>query len=1106
MPEIPAPFRPVGPGDHVFLVDGSSFVYRAYYQSMNQDAKYNYRSDGLPTGAVRLFATKLYQFILEGAVGIRPTHLAIIFDKAEKTFRNQLYADYKANRRAAPDELIPQFPLMREAVRAFGLAPIEQAGYEADDIIATYAGEVERAGADALIISSDKDLMQIVTDKVVFYDFESGLKGRPGYRPERKIDIAGVIDYFGVAPARVVDVQALVGDTSDNVPGVPGIGIKTAAQLLAEFGSLDALLERAEEIKQPKRRENIVAHRDQARISRQLVTLDRDAKVDTPLAGSFLPELDPRRLIAFSKAIELFTLTKRVAENSGVDADTVEADPRLRAVGRGVATALPPGATPSSPYGRGKPGVDADTAPSDGETLRNDNAALLADASDLAIGAAETSPPSGEGRAGGNAGAGSGADTGGSVGVGGSAPHSQPLPAAGGGRGDGDDAATQTPDAGTGTRWRAGGDLFRRTDLPAAIGDEPVALSPANAAAEAGAAKAAFSPATVETITTAGRLDAWIADVLRAGHVAIAVMASTADPMQAELCGIGLALAPDRAAYLPLGHRDRADDLLGGGLAAGQLDAAATIAQLKPLLEDPAVLKVGHDLKPAWLLLARHGIKVAPYDDLLLMAYALDAGRAGVGLAFLAERWLGHAPKPLKDLLGGGKSAITFERVAVADAAAYGADAAATAVALWPMLKARLAAEKVTTVYETLERPLVPVLAAMERAGIMVDRQILSRQSHDFAQRMARLEAEINDLAGEPFNIGSTKQIGEVLFGKLGLPGGRKTKTGAWSTDADVLDDLAAQGHALPARILDWRQVSKLKSTYTDALPGYVHPETGRVHTSYALGATSTGRLSSSEPNLQNIPVRTEEGRQIRTAFVAAPGSRLISADYSQIELRVLAHMADIPQLRQAFADGLDIHAMTASEMFGVPVQGMPADVRRRAKAINFGIIYGISAFGLANQLGIPRGEAKDYIDRYFQRFPGIRDYMETTKTFAREHGYVKTLFGRKAHYPAIRAGNVAERAFNERAAINAPIQGTAADIIRRAMIRMPAALADAGLSARMLLQVHDELVFETPEAEVEATLPVVARVMEAAPEPAVRLVVPLQVDARAADNWEAAH
>ncbi len=601
-------------------------------------------------------------------------------------------------------------------------------------------------------------------------------------------------------------------------------------------------------------------------------------------------------------------------------------------------------------------------------------------------------------------------------------------------------------------------------------------------------------------------LNKWLAEAVETGLVAFDTETNSLDPMQAELIGFSLALAPGKAAYIPLQHKSGAGDLLGGGMVEGQIPLDKALAALKTVLEDKSVLKIAQNMKYDWLVMRRHGINTVSFDDTMLISYVLDAGIGGHGMDPLSERWLGHTPIAYKDVAGSGKSAVTFDMVDIDRATAYAAEDADVTLRLWQVLKPRLAAEGLASVYERLERPLVDVLARMEERGISVDRQVLSRLSGDLAQSAARFEDEIYELAGEKFNIGSPKQLGDILFGKMGLPGASKTKTGQWSTSAQVLEDLAAEGLPLPRKIVDWRQLTKLKSTYTDALPGYIHPQTKRVHTSYAMASTSTGRLSSSEPNLQNIPVRTAEGRKIRTAFIAEPGNKLISADYSQIELRVLAHVADIPQLKQAFADGIDIHAMTASEMFGVPVEGMPSEVRRRAKAINFGIIYGISAFGLANQLSIPREEAGQYIRTYFERFPGIKDYMEATKAFAREHGYVETIFGRRAHYPDIRASNPQVRAFNERAAINAPIQGSAADVIRRAMIRMEHALADEKLAARMLLQVHDELIFEVPENEVEKTIPVVRHVMENAAMPAVALSVPLQVDARAAHNWDEAH
>lgn len=993
------PAQTLKPGDHVFLVDGSSFVFRAYFQSINQNAKYNFRSDGLPTGAVRLFCTKLYQFIREGAVDIRPTHMAIVFDKSEDTFRKEIYEDYKAHRKEPPPDLIPQFPLMRAAVRAFGLEPVEKEGFEADDLIATYACKAEAQGADVLIISSDKDLMQIVTPRIQFYDFESGSKGKPGYRPERRIDVDGVMEYFGVPPEKVIDIQALVGDTSDNVPGVPGIGLKTAAQLLAEFGDLDTLLERAGEIKQPKRRENLLQYADQARMSRRLVTLDCDVPLEIDLPALAVPEPDPKPLIAFLKAMEFNTLTRRVAEAFESDAEEIAPDPELMA-----------GAIPRAEGWR-------DSAP---------------DAAAAAI--AE----------------------------------------AGGEAGEDGEAAAGTPGA-----------------LAAKV------------MAEARATPCDHS--NYETVRDLEALDRWIAEAREAGRVAVDTETTSLDAMAAELVGVSMATAPGRACYIPLGHRQGADDLLDGGLAPDQLPLETALERLKPLLEEPGVLKIGQNIKYDVVVLARYGIDPRPIDDTLLMSYVLDAGRGNHGMDELAARWLEHSCLSYDALTGTGKNRIGFAQVAIDKASDYAAEDADVTLRLWQVFRARLVAERMVTVYETLERPMVAVLADMERAGVNVDRQMLSQLSGDFAQTMAGLEAEIHELAGERFNLGSPKQLGDILFGKMGLPGGKKTKTGAWSTGAGALEELAAEGHELPRRILEWRQLSKLKSTYSDALPNFINHETGRVHTCFALASTTTGRLSSSEPNLQNIPVRTEAGRKIRHAFVSGNGMKLLSADYSQIELRILAHIADIPQLCRAFAEGLDIHATTASEIFGVPIEGMDPMVRRRAKAINFGIIYGISAFGLANQLGIGRQEARDYIDRYFERFPGIRDYMEDMKTRAREAGFVSTLFGRKCHYPLSEARTPAERGFLERAAINAPIQGSAADIIRRAMIRMGPALG-AVTSGRMLLQVHDELVFEIPDDEVDAARPVIVEVMQMAALPAVDLAVPLEVEARAAEHWDEAH
>ncbi len=987
------------PGDHLFLVDGSNFIFRAYFQSINQDRKYNARSDGLPSGAVRLFATKLFQFVREGVLGVRPTHLAIVFDKSENSFRKAIYPAYKGNRSEPPADLIPQFPLMREAVRAFGLIPVEQDVYEADDLIATYAKQARAAGADVLIVSADKDLMQLVQPGVAMYDPASGdQKKGAGFRAERRIGEPEVVEYFGVTPDKVTHVQALAGDATDNVPGAPGIGIKTAAQLIGEYGDLETLLARAGEIKQPKRRETLTNPEviEKVRISHKLVTLVDDVAVETPLENLTLAQPDPAKLIAFLKAMEFTTITKRVAEAYEADVGAVDADP-----------ALAPGGTRAAEL-----------------------KALYAGADALEDAVSDATP------------------------------------------------ATPSPSA----------------TLPEATGGEAGWMRPGDLAAarrnQALAAKVDRSQ--YECVRTLADLERWIGWAYEAGHVAVDTETNSLDAMQADLIGLSL----------------RAGDggLFDEGLLPDQIPLAQAVAALKPLLADGGVLKIGQNLKYDLLVLQRHGLAVSGIEDTMLISYALDAGTNSHGMDKLSELHLGHETIPYAQVAGSGKSQITFDKVPLDKATDYAAEDADVTLRLWLALKPRLAAEKKTAVYEVLERPMVAVLADMEKRGIAIDRQILSRLSGDFAQGLARLEDEIYELAGEKFTIGSPKQLGDILFGKMGLAGAKKTATGQWATGAGVLEELAEQGHALPSKILEWRQLAKLKSTYTDSLPGYVNPGTNRVHTSYALAATTTGRLSSSEPNLQNIPIRTEAGRKIRTAFVPEKGYKLVSADYSQIELRLLAHIAEIPQLRQAFADGIDIHAMTASEMFGVPVQGMPSEVRRRAKAINFGIIYGISAFGLANQLGIGREEASAYIRKYFERFPGIRDYMDQTKTHVRAHGQVTTIFGRVCHFPAVASKNPSERAFVERQAINAPIQGSAADIIRRAMIRMDAALAAERLNARMLLQVHDELVFEVPEQEVEKTLPVIERVMVEAPHPAVQLRVPLAVEARAAGNWDEAH
>ncbi|UWQ79579.1 DNA polymerase I [Leisingera sp. S132] len=929
-----------GKGCHLHLIDGSAFIFRAYHALPPLTRK----SDGLPIGAVAGFCNMLFKQVEDNKGPDAPTHVAVIFDYSGKSFRNEMYDLYKANRPPAPEDLVPQFPLTREATRAFNIACKEIEGFEADDIIATLAHQARDAGGRVTIISSDKDLMQLVGGGVEMLD---AMKNK-------RIDSDGVVEKFGVGPDRVVDVQALAGDSVDNVPGAPGIGIKTAALLINEFGSLEELLDRAEEIKQPKRRQTLIEKRDQIELSKKLVQLDCNMELDFTLDDLEVKEPDAETLLTFLSEMEFRTLSKRMADQLGMEAPAI-------------------------------------------------------------------------------------------------------------------------PEA------------------------------PAAAAASSAAAPEAvpFDKEKYECVRDAAALQAWIGRIRERGWVAVDTETTGLDEMVVDLVGISLCVEAGEACYIPLAHKAGSDDLFGGeGLSEGQMPLEEAVAMLKPVLEDPAILKIGQNMKYDAKILHRYGVDVAPIDDTMLMSYALHAGMHGHGMDALSERYLDHTPIPIKPLLGSGKSAITFDRVPIEDAVPYAAEDADITLRLWQTFKPQLHQERVTTVYETLERPLVPVLADMERNGIKVDRDTLSRMSNAFAQKMAGLEAEIHELAGETFNVGSPAQLGEILFDKMGLEGGKRGKNGKYSTGADILEDLATE-HDLARRVLDWRQLSKLKSTYTDALQDHINPDTGRVHTSYAQTGASTGRMASTDPNLQNIPVRTEEGRRIREAFVAEEGNVLLSLDYSQIELRILAHMAGIDALKQAFAEGVDIHAMTASEMFEVPLEEMTPEIRRQAKAINFGVIYGISGFGLARNLRIPRKDAQGFIDRYFDRFPGIRKYMDSTVEFAKEHGYVQTLFGRKIHTAEINAKGP-KAGFAKRAAINAPIQGTAADVIRRAMIRMPEAIAH--LPARMLLQVHDELLFEVPEAAVEETIETARQVMENAADPAVHLDVKLVVDAGRGSNWAEAH
>jgi len=947
-----------GTGDDVparlYLIDGSGFIFRAFHSSPLDAFR---RSDGVYTNAVNGYCALLMKMIDRARDDGAYDYMAVIFDASRKNFRNDIYPEYKANRDAPPEELRPQFALIREATVAFGLPSIELEGYEADDLIATYAREAEAQGIETIVVSSDKDLMQLVREHVYMFDPMKDLVIGPDE----------VMDKFGVTPDKVVDVQSLAGDSTDNVPGVPGIGVKTAALLLDEYGDLDTLLERAGEIKQNKRRENLIEFADLARVSRELVRLKDDVETDHKIEDFALKDPDPATVVEFLKAMEFRTLTQRVES-------------------RFVA-----------------------------EGLMEESATTAA------------------------------------------APIAAPV------------------------------------------------------------------DATYELVQDEAALQAWVDTARNAGFVAFDTETTSLNAMRAQLVGFSLSTVPGQACYVPVGHVEAVSDELdlGGDQGGGddgalkQIDMVAGLRVLKDLIEDPSILKVAQNAKYDLLVLRRAMEKYLPdesplapvaIDDSMLMSYVLDAGRNKHGLDDLSFRHLDHENIKYEAVVGKGKKQISFAEVPLEAALDYAAEDADMTGRLHANFKRRLVGERMATVYETIERPLVPVIVEMERAGIRADAVTLKDLSKDFAKRMAELEIKAYELAGEEFNVGSPKQLGEILFDKMGLEGGKKGKTGAYTTSADVLDELAAQGHELPQKILEWRQMQKLKSTYADALVEQINPDTGRVHTSYGMAIAQTGRLSSNDPNLQNIPVRTEEGRKIRAAFMADKGNKLVSLDYSQIELRVVAHVAGEEALIEAFRDGQDIHAMTASQVFNVPIEGMDPMMRRNAKAINFGIIYGISAFGLANNLNIGRDEARDYIAAYFERYPAIKRYMEDTREEAKEAGHVDTIFGRRIHLRGIKDKNQAVRGFAERQAINAPIQGAAADIIKRAMIRVPDALAKHDFQSKMLLQVHDELLFEAPEGEVDNLIEVMRDVMENAAAPAVNMSVPLVADAGVGDTWNEAH
>jgi DNA polymerase-1 len=912
------PEAEAGQKPRLLLIDGSGYIFRAFFALPPLTDKI-----GTPVGAVFGFCNMLFKLAQD-----RPDEqMIVVFDKGSKSFRNDMYDQYKANRLEPPEDLVPQFPLVRDAARAFGVPVVEQEGFEADDIIATYARQAVAEGRPVCIISSDKDLMQLIGDGIEMYD---PMKAKA-------IDAAEVEAKFGVGPELVRDVLALAGDSSDNVPGIPGIGVKTAAQLLQQFGDLEGLLAGAETIKQPKRRQNLIEHAELARLSQKLVTLHEEVPLERHLDAIETVHVDYARLLEFAREYNFKTLTQRL---------------------------------------------------------------------------------------------------------------------------------------------------------------EAIVQSEGGAAAAAPMDDAEKAERYV-TITTLEELDAWLARAKAKGMLAIDTETTSLDVMAAELVGICIAVEPGEGAYLPLGHKD---DF--GQIVAGQLERAPVLERLRPILIDPSILKVGQHLKYDIGILARVGLKVTPYDDTMMLSYVLDGTEHGHGMDELAELHLDHRTIHFEDLCGKGKNQITFDRVQIDKATTYAAEDADVTLRLHALLKQRLIEARRTRVYETMERPLVAILDRMERAGVRIDRAMLQKLSADFGARMRELETEAHKQAGHPFNLGSPKQLGEVLFEEQGIAAGRKTKTGAHQTGADVLEALAAQGHELPKTVLAWRQLQKLTGTYTDALMQQISAADQRVHTSYAMAVTSTGRLSSNDPNLQNIPIRTEEGRKIRQAFVAEPGNLLLSADYSQIELRVLAHMADIKALKEAFAKGEDIHAATASQMFKVPLDQMDPMLRRNAKTINFVIIYGIGAYGLSQRLGIPFEDAKRYIEAYFEQYPGIKDYMDRAKEEARQQGFVTTLFGRRCPTPEIKSSNPARRGYAERAAINAPIQGTAADIMKRAMIRVDRALSRSELGVRMLLQVHDELVFEVAEKEVEPAAALIKRTMEGA----AHLDVPLTVEVGSGPSWDSAH
>ena len=926
---------------HIYLVDGSTYIFRAYHALPPLTRK----SDGFPVGAISGFCNMLDKLIRDEKQRNNLTHLLVVFDASGKTFRNDIYPDYKANRSSPPEDLIPQFPVIRDATNAFNVPHVELLGYEADDLIASYTKAALSKGMQVTIVSSDKDLMQLVGNGACMLDT---MKNRTINEPE-------VIEKFGVKPNRVIDVQSLAGDSIDNVPGVPGIGIKTAALLINEYGDLEKLIENASKIKQTKRRESVIEFADQARISRELVTLKDDIELPIPIEDIQIQSIEPKKLISFLKAMEFRTLTEKKAKEFNLSSEKIDTQE-----------------------------IKLNFTPKE------------------------------------------------------------------------DVYETKAP----------------LEDIKK------------------------FDYDLYSTIQNIDQLNEWKEKISEKGYVAIDTETDSLNAIEANLIGFSFAISNNEACYIPIKHLEKSPQI--------ELNQALVI--LKEIMEDQSILKILHNKKYDGLVLQKYGISIAPYDDTMLISYSIGSGGIRHNLDALAKNYLSHNALSFKEIAGTGKNQKVFNEIDISTASKYAAEDADITLRLWKLLKPKLAEDRLSSVYETIERPLAKIIMEMEKHGVSVDEKILNKLSEKFASKIKKIEEKCFEVVGVEFNLGSPKQVGEILFDKLGIKGGKKTPSGSWSTDADTLTFLASNGNALPKLLLEWRGLSKLKSTYTDALPTFINKKTNRIHTSYAMSSTSTGRLSSSDPNLQNIPIRNEDGREIRSAFIAEEGSSLISADYSQIELRIIAHMANDNNLKQAFKEKIDIHSLTASEVFGVPLKDMNNEIRRRAKAINFGIIYGISAFGLSNQLGISRSEASDYIRSYFEKFPSIKDYMETTKEFAKDNGFVKTLFGRKCIIDSSMSRGPGGKAFMDRAAINAPIQGTAADIIKRAMIKIPQTLKKENLSSKMIMQVHDELIFETKDENVEKTINLVKNEMSNAHKPIIELSVDLEVEAAFGKNWDQAH